>query len=123
MLFDFPNLLLSVFLSFPLTSKSQKMSPSKPSSSTIGLSNHAGSTRRKPDSSSSIKTTYLISYNLASALAWGYVLSLVVKHMSGQDGYTGLKEAAGVQGGLETLIKRASTAFDQSVPIPLCFLK
>lgn len=37
--------------------------------------------------------------------------------MGGQDGYTGLKEATGVQGGLETLIKRASTAFDQSVPV------
>ncbi|GAA5829708.1 hypothetical protein JCM5353_005204 [Sporobolomyces roseus] len=85
------------------------MSPTKPSSSSISPSNHAG---RPSKPSSSIKTTYLISYNLASALAWGYVLSLVIKHMSGEDGYTSLKEATGVQGGVETLLKRASTAFD-----------
>lgn len=63
-----------------------------------------------------MKTTYLIAYNLSSALAWGYVLSLVVKHMGGQDGYTGLKEYVGLEGGFETAYKRASTAFDQYVP-------
>jgi hypothetical protein len=69
--------------------------------------------RSSKSKSSPIKTTYLVGYNLASALAWGYVLSLVIKHMSGGDGYTGLKEYVGVQGGFETAIKRASGAFDQ----------
>ena len=63
--------------------------------------------------SSPIKTTYLVLYNLSSALAWTYVLSLVFKHMIGQDGYTSLKEFVGVQASLETVNKRASTAFDQ----------
>ncbi|GAA5915280.1 enoyl-CoA hydratase PHS1 [Sporobolomyces salmoneus] len=68
--------------------------------------------RASPPKSSPIKTLYLVLYNLSSALAWTYVLSLVIKHMSGGDGYIGLKEFVGVQGGLETLAKRARTAFD-----------
>ncbi|GAA5895614.1 hypothetical protein JCM5296_003762 [Sporobolomyces johnsonii] len=61
---------------------------------------------------SPIKTLYLTAYNLASALAWGYVLLLLVEHMLGGDGYTGIKEWVGVQGKIETLDKRARSGFE-----------
>lgn len=65
--------------------------------------------------SSPIKTAYLVSYNLASALAWSYVLSLVVRHVSVQPNatYETVKETFNVQNAFETALERASTAFDQ----------
>nr|AFU52581.1 3-hydroxyacyl-CoA dehydratase [Sporobolomyces primogenomicus] len=86
---------------------------SRVSSSSSPSSPGASSARPRAKKSSPIKTTYLVSYNLVSALAWTYVLSLVVKHLIGQDGFTGLKEYLGVQGTIETLGERANTAFDQ----------
>ncbi|GAA6021939.1 hypothetical protein JCM10207_002607 [Rhodosporidiobolus poonsookiae] len=65
---------------------------------------------RKP---SPLATGYLVLYNTTAALAWGYVLSRVVRHMLGGDGYTGLKEWVGAQGALETLEKRATSGFDE----------
>ncbi|GAA5847107.1 hypothetical protein JCM3766R1_000613 [Sporobolomyces carnicolor] len=64
--------------------------------------------------SSPIKTAYLVSYNLASALAWSYVLSLVVRHVSVQPNatYETVKETFNVQNAFETALERASTAFD-----------
>ncbi|GAA5959339.1 hypothetical protein JCM3765_006570 [Sporobolomyces pararoseus] len=80
----------------------------------MSTKSNSSTTRSRPVvKSSPIKTTYLVSYNLLSALAWTYVLSLVFKHMIGQDGYTSLKEFVGIQGLVETINKRASTAFDQ----------
>ncbi|GAA5931165.1 enoyl-CoA hydratase PHS1 [Sporobolomyces koalae] len=73
----------------------------------------SSSSRSRRDSSSPIKTFYLVAYNLASAAAWTYVLSLVFNHMLGQDGYTGIKELIGREGTIETLNNRASSAFDQ----------
>ncbi|CEQ41742.1 SPOSA6832_03497 [Sporobolomyces salmonicolor] len=61
---------------------------------------------------SPIKTLYLTAYNLASALAWGYVLLLLVDHMTGEDGYTSVREWLGVQGQIETLDKRAKSGFE-----------
>ncbi|GAA6008309.1 hypothetical protein JCM11491_004431 [Sporobolomyces phaffii] len=64
--------------------------------------------------SSPIKTSYLVAYNLASALAWTYVLSLVVTHMlRGPVGWTSVKAFLGAQGRRETALERASSAFDQ----------
>ncbi|GAA6062954.1 hypothetical protein JCM10212_005344 [Sporobolomyces blumeae] len=95
------------------------MSPPKPVQSAIAAANSATApvspshAKRSSSPSSPIKTTYLVAYNLASAAAWAYVLSLVVKHLGGADGYTGVKEYFGQRGAIETFEKRASTAFDQ----------
>ncbi|GJN94000.1 hypothetical protein Rhopal_007063-T1 [Rhodotorula paludigena] len=64
-------------------------------------------------SSSPLATVYLTLYNLASAAAWGYVLVRVAVHMAGGDGYTGIKEWAGLQSAGETALKRASGAVDE----------
>ncbi|GAA5979399.1 hypothetical protein JCM11641_005023 [Rhodosporidiobolus odoratus] len=68
-----------------------------------------GGSPRRP---SALITGYLTSYNLASAAAWGYVLYRAVGHIAGQDGVTGIKEALGSQGLMETIDKRARTGFD-----------
>ncbi|GAA6039373.1 hypothetical protein JCM8097_002821 [Rhodosporidiobolus ruineniae] len=62
---------------------------------------------------SPVLTAYLTAYNLASAAAWGYVLYRAVEHMDGGDGYTGLRERLGVQGGWATLDKRARSGVDE----------
>lgn len=66
-------------------------------------------------SSSPLATLYLALYNLASAAAWAYVLVRVAVHMAGGDGYTGIKEWAGLQTAGETALKRASGAVDECV--------
>ncbi|GAA5956767.1 hypothetical protein JCM21900_002175 [Sporobolomyces salmonicolor] len=83
-----------------------------PPNSSTSSSSPSKRSLRSSAAPSPIKTIYLTAYNLASALAWGYVLLLLAEHMTGEDGYTSVKEWLGVQGRIETLDKRAKSGFE-----------
>lgn len=87
-----------------------------PTPSKSRANSSASAKHSRPSSSPSLnspKTLYLILYNSLAALSWGYVLFLLVQHLSSGFADSGLKAVVGGGNAVERLVGRSRTSYTE----------